>query len=480
MGLPREALQKIVVVGSGQVAALAAFALQQALPLAQVSVVVSPSDPAAVADHVDTAQDFTTRWHERLGIDETRLLASAGMSHRLVQRYNGWAGAANSHTPSDAALALGGAWALAHRDMSGSCAGSLAEALARAGRFSPETSFIAPVDYAPRWQGELYLQALVQAAARIGVTHRLGSVAELELDERGEAVAVRLTNGERLEADFFVDATGPRAEVLSQMPQAAWEDWGAALPVRQIAMVRGDKGRAALFDTFALTGAGWVAQTVGPASSQAWLGLAPDSAGGHDAAAAVGLFGREPDSFFDLAPRAQRAPWLGNVLALGDAAAWFEPLGWLNFDLAQRQLDLFLQCLPGKVMLAPERAEYNRRAGLMTERARDYVASHYASAGAQSLFGAAVPSEGLGAMLDQFARRGVMGFVEENPFAIGQWTSLWRALGLADGLSALDRAMDMRTMVSAVEAERAAQEAAVLASPPYAEWLAQASALAAV
>ena len=93
MSEPRELPRRVVVAGDGQLGVLAAVALRRALPSSHVIVVGTPPDSAAIADRVPTALPFTNKLHDRLGIDEDRLVREAGASHRLVLRYRGWGGA---------------------------------------------------------------------------------------------------------------------------------------------------------------------------------------------------------------------------------------------------------------------------------------------------------------------------------------------------------------------------------------------------
>ena len=92
MSEPRELPRRVIVAGDGQLGVLAAIALRRALPHSEVLVVGGALDPAALADHAPTALPFTNRLHDRLGIEEERLVREAGASHRLVVRYRGWGG----------------------------------------------------------------------------------------------------------------------------------------------------------------------------------------------------------------------------------------------------------------------------------------------------------------------------------------------------------------------------------------------------
>ncbi len=147
-----------------------------------------------------------------------------------------------------------------------------------------------------------------------------------------------------------------------------------------------------------------------------------------------------PAAIVPFSPGRAEAPWLGNVVALGDAAARIEPLGGIAQDLAHRQLALLLELLPGRTVDAAERAEFNRRAALMADRAADWVAVHYAAPAAGQLFPYLWRSPELERALDQYVRRGRTPFAEEAPMLVQEWGALLQALGVPSGESLLTAA----------------------------------------
>ena len=113
-------------------------------------------------------------------------------------------------------------------------------------------------------------------------------------------------------------------------------------------------------------------------------------------------------------PGCAAEPWYGNVVALGDAAAHFEPLAWINLDLAHRQLSL---------------------------------------------------------LLDQHARHGRTPFFEETPLLVQELSALLDAVGHPRGEGALALAVDPLEVEAAQRAFAGKAAAAVRAIPPYGAWL---------
>ena len=479
MSAAREPLRRVIVAGAGQVGVLAAIGLKRAIPAAEVTVLGLPPDPGALADRAGTALPFTNRLHDRLGIAEGSIVARAGGSHRLVTRYFGWGGtgqvgAMPYGADVDPALRTRFAqeWGGGPRNAAGATsAGSLAEVLADAGRFAMppegEASPLAEIDYALRWNPGAYHALLVETAQQIGVVHAPGELAGIEPDGAGGIAALGMTGAGSLTADLFVDCTGPSALLLAALPGFALEDWGVELPLRRLIVAKPGQAMLALEDRFTLRPEGWVGELAGRDGLQVTLGVAP----GVTEQAALRALGGPPLAGFALEPGRARAPWLGNVVALGDAAARFEPLAHLNLDLAHRQLDLLLELLPGRAIEPLERAEYNRRSVLMMDAVRDTLAAHYAAPAASQVFGLPILSPQLATQLDQFARRGRLPFREEAPLLGQEFQALLAALGHPHGVGPQAQAAGGTEGEAAARTFRQEAEAALAYTPIYSEWM---------
>lgn len=478
MSIARVMPGQVVVVGDGQIGALAAVMLRQALPATAITVVGTPPDPAAFADRIGTALPYTNRLHDRFGIAEQDIIRHAGGSHRLVTCYVGWAdggrdgfAAYGDHVDPRTRTAFAREWGGGTRtSMARMPAGSIAEALAMAGRFAlPDGQPggpLADVDYGLRWNVAGYRDMLVARAARSGVGYLRGDVAAIDRAPSGDLSAIIMADGTRVAGDLFIDCSGRIAHVHARMAEGGWIDWTATLPVRQIALLQPDVPKASLHDQVALIpGIGWRAELAGRDGTWAVTGLSPDV----DSATIFGPDGNA--AIIPIASGRVDESWIGNVIAVGDAACVVEPLGWFNVDLAHRQLGLLLDLLPGKTIDPFERAEYNRRSALMADAVRDVIAAHYLADRARSTFGVVAPAERLAMAVDQFRRRGRIPLFEDWPLLNAEWASMLVASGIAPGISAVAA---HRTQGEAADEQRALAARcarAIEASPPYAMFL---------
>ncbi len=478
MSEARELPRRIVVAGDGPLGVLAAIALRQALPSTEVVVLAIPPDPAAFAERIGTALPFTNRLHDRLGIEEDSLVRQAGASHRLVMRYAGGGGpgqqgAAGYGAAIDPAMttAFAREWGGGPRNaQTGAAPRSLGEVLAAAGRFAPPSgeadSPLAELDYCLRWNVAAYRGLLIARAQQLGVAYERGTATAAIPDGAGGIAALAIEGAGELPADLFVDCSGSGALLLAELPQVKWIGWDAPFATRGLAIAAPAAPILALEDRATLTPLGWRWEIAGRDGCQTLLAISD----GASEEAIAGALGAEPNSIVPFLPGRVEASWVGNVVALGNAAARLEPLGGIAQDLAHRQLALLLELLPGRTIEPSERAEYNRRAGLMAERARDWLAAHYAAPAAAALFPSLVHSPELARTLDQFTRRGRVPFTEEAPMLVQEFGAVLQALGYAQGKGALTAAGG-QSDANAARGFEARARTALATTPPYGEWM---------
>jgi tryptophan halogenase len=443
-----------------------------------VVVLAIPPDPAAFAERFGTALPFTNRLHDRLGIEEDDLVRHAGASHRLVMRYFGGAGpqrqgAAGYGAAIDPAMktAFAREWGGGPRNAgAGAPPRSLGEVLAAAGRFAPPSgelgSPLAEVDYALRWNIPAYRSHLIGIAQSLGVHHERGTATAVRPDGAGGIAALAIEGAGELAADLFVDCSGSGAFLLAALPSGPWIDWRPRFPTRGLAIAAQGEPMASLEDRATWTPLGWRYEIAGRDGHQALLAL---PAGASEQAIAAAL-GAAPASIVPCALGRAESAWIGNVIALGSAAAQLEPLGGIAQDLAHRQLALLLELLPGRTVDPAERAEFNRRSALMADRAADWLAAHYAAPAPTAQFPALELSPELFRTLDQFTRRGRVPFFEEAPVLVQEMSVLLQAIGvpLGEGPLAVAAGDEGEGGTRAFEARAAA---ALQAAPPYREWM---------
>lgn len=469
------AIRTIAVAGAGIVGLSAAIAFARALPRTKVTIVALPPDPSALADRMPTSLPAIHRFHAAIGLDELELVRTGAAVHRLGTRFEGWSadGAPWIHAFGDYGEPAGTAafhhlWARARK---AGRAGpyhlySAAAVLAAAGKFvhpaqdpsSPLPTFLYGLSLDPvRYRGRLEAQA-----DTLKIERAEGDLAGVEVGPEGAVAAILLADGRRVEADLYLDCTGPSAPLLSAV-DSRFEDWSECLPCDRLllgAEIPGNQDPQPL-DAVSAVPPGWLWRVPLPNGalhalcySAATLeadahGLFADRAGVGEAESLSIRAGRRPE------------PWTRNVLALGDASVALDPLHGAGLHLAQMAILRALDLLPGRDCHPIELGEYVRLTGQETIRVRDFLALHYLRSGRTEGAFWQFASRGqapdtLAHTLQQFESRGRLPFYEEESFTPHSWTAVMHGMGIlpeavdpvAAGVDADDAAAAMRRLAA--------------------------------
>lgn len=467
-GSARSPLRRIAVAGHGPVGLAAAIALRRALPRTEVIVVPVADDPAALADHAATTIPHSNAFHRRLAIEEAGLVVRAGASHRLATAFAGWTGG-DSLTVHPYGAA----------PPDGVSAGAVSAELALCGRFAhpvdDESAGLSDIDYAVRFSPVAYRRHLATLANRMGVVGRDARLVAALPDGAGGIAQLKLGDGELITADLFVDCSGPGAHVARALPQQRIKSWAAILPCdRLLIPAQPSPPDLTPLDRIAATPMGWRSTVHGRDGTHELFAASAAVGSPEDLASAAGF---EPQTVIAIEPGRREAIWQGNVVCFGDAAAQFEPLHWLNLGLAHAQIALFLELLPGCEPEPLERREFNRRAGGMIDRVRDFIALHYcAPRRAEGPFWDAAAAldrpASLQLTLAEFIRRGRLPFFEDELLPRDAWKFAMATIGVSPGPAARLAAVPSATLRNLAAAHRARCAAAVHQAQPYREWLA--------
>ena len=420
--MSRRPVKSILVAGSGIVGLSAALAFERNLPGTKVRLLETPCNPAALADRVPATTPLVHRFHAAIGVDELNMVRSGVALHRLGTRFENWSGSGQAWFsgferrgyPADG-IPFHQVWLREqHRTFED---WSIASALASARRFvhpsedpsSPLSAFLYGLNLDPdRYREFLNLRAR-------GIERRSGTIAAIEVVDGGMIGAIRLGSGEDLHADLYVDCTGQNALLISRVDRS-WERWDAWLPCDRLEFQDALPEELAPSDRVVADQQGWT-----------WTVPLPERT----------LRIRAGRSGDGIGCGRRANPWVGNVLAIGDAALRVDPLHGAALHLAHSAILRALQLMPGADMQRLELAEYNRQSGLESDRARDFLALHYVRSGHQAPFwrdpGLREMPEGLARSVEQFERRGRLPLFEEECFDQESWLAALIGLGIRPG-----------------------------------------------
>lgn len=457
-------LQTIVIVGDGQVGLAAAIALRRALPRADIVVTAYTPDPSALADRTSSSQPRTNAFHAHIGLEEKAIMLRCGGSHRLASRFLNWRPSGPLYLHAYGAHSASGL--------------SVTQALADANRFAlpsdDSQSPLSDIDYALRFDQRAYRSFLTAFALHLGIKLHDSRFVAAVRNESGDIGHISLANGTRINADLFIDCSGPQRLLFNAAACASFEDWSAMLPCNHVILThRVDEPALSVSDSISAHDWGWQSSSFGRHGTQHMAAFNADLALVADIFDTTGGDRRE---IVPIAPGRLKHSWVGNVVAFGDAAAAFEPLQYCNLLLAHQQIMLFLELLPGKSFDDLERAEYNRRAGAMADRIRDYIALHYCGSstydGAFWKYAAGLERpDSLMRTISEFGRRGRLPFFEEEILPRDAWLSTMECIGVPAGPNAHMLALPDEAVTAQQDFQQARTRLGYEQSSPYAYWL---------
>ncbi|MEN9683780.1 MAG: hypothetical protein RLZZ427_1531 [Pseudomonadota bacterium] len=264
---------------------------------------------------------------------------------------------------------------------------SLNEAAARAGRFArlqriPNTQ-LDGISHAFHFDAALYAKFLRGHAEREGVVRTEGRIVGVNLDpETGFVSSVSLESGETVAGELFIDCSGFRGLLIEQTLKTGYVDWSHWLPCdRAIAVPSANVGPIRPFTQSIAHPAGW--QWRIPLQHRTGNGHVFSSAAmSEDEATAILLDTVEGETLAE--PRMisfqtgmRQKAWNRNVIALGLASGFIEPLESTSIHLVQNGLARLISHFPDRRFARANIDAYNRRIAYDYERIRDFIILHY-------------------------------------------------------------------------------------------------------
>ena len=238
-----------------------------------------------------------------------------------------------------------------------------------------------------------------------------GAVASVIVADGGIA-GVTMDDGGMVTADLYVDLSGPKARLLSALSQDAPAGRRIAIAASDLP----DDDQAPL-RTVRATPQGWQGDTPLKGRTRRTVVGAPDIVEGAQA-----TLGRRPRA------------WVGNCVAIGQAAGVVEPLTPAPMLLLERDIERLLALIPVSADHMVEAAEYNRRFAEDYDHAALFQQALFAADGLpdgpywQAARAEAVP-EKLARKLTMFERRGVLVSYDLEPFHPEDWLILHFGMG---------------------------------------------------
>ena len=391
-----QGIGSIVIIGGGTAGWMSAAALAHGLSGLNCQIHLVESATIGTVGVGEASVPHIRHFNAALGIDEAQFMAETQATFKLGIAFCGWGrpGDTYIHPFGEFGQPVEGvsfhqAWLRAravgydrpHDHFSVPVLGARANGfLHPCDSADPLTSSYA---YAYQFDAALYGQFLRRYAQARGVTRHEGVITHVLQDgQSGVVQSVRFDDGRVIAGDLFVDCSGFRGLLIEGALASGYEDWSHWLPCdRAIAMPCAHAGPITPYTRATAQEAGWtwripLRHRVGNGHVYCSHFLSDDQA---ETILTDALEGPAlgPPNLLRFQTGKRRRQWHKNVVAIGLAAGFLEPLESTSIHLIQigigRLLDLFPDTHDDPILSA----EYNRLMDLEYERVRDFLILHY-------------------------------------------------------------------------------------------------------
>jgi tryptophan halogenase len=384
---------RIVVVGGGAAGWMAALAFVTGLPGRSVELV--ESEEIGIVGVGEATFPSIRDYNRLVGIDEAEFLRATNGTYKLGIEFRDWRvrGEGYFHTFGDfgSLTAPNPLWGH-HRRLNDPSLGSLGTqclptVMAMQGRFvvpARNDDGTEPFKYAYHFDATLYAGYLRRLALARGARRTEGRIVEVLRREDGSVGSVRLSDGREVAGDLFIDCSGFASLLLGRALGEPFVDFSRWLPVDRAWACPSTRSGSALAPytrATALEG-GWAWRI--PLQSRTGHGHVFSTRYISEERAREQLLQQldgeplaEPRLLkFTTGHRARF--WVHNVVALGLASGFLEPLESTSILLIQSGLGRLMTLLSGGAPIDDTAVEvYNRAAVRQFVRIRDFIVLHY-------------------------------------------------------------------------------------------------------
>ncbi|GGB29967.1 tryptophan halogenase [Sphingomonas metalli] len=391
-------IRRIVIVGGGTAGWMTAAALARSLNTGYTQVTLVESEEIGIVGVGEATIPPIISFNRMLGIDENAFLAATSGTFKLGIEFVDWGAQGERYFHPFGAFGhdLQGVhfhqlWLRerSRRALPAITDWSMSAAAAAQGRFgrakADARSPVRELFYAFHFDAALYARFLRDYAERGGVTRVEGRITDVDLDPaNGHVAGLTLSDGRRVEGDLFVDCSGFRGLLIEEALATGYESYARWLPCDRAVAVPcalPDPREPEAFTRATARAAGWqwripLQHRLGNGLVYCSKFLSDDDAEAQLLASLEGEALAPPRRLRFTAGR-RLLSWNRNVVALGLAGGFIEPLESTSIHLVQAGIQRLIALFPDRRFAAAERDEFNRQMRDLYEDVRDFIILHY-------------------------------------------------------------------------------------------------------
>ena len=389
-------IKKIVIVGGGTAGWMTAAALAKVLGRDYAEITLVESDDIGIVGVGEATIPQIGTYNRMLGLNEDDFVRRTKGSFKLGIEFVNWGrlGHRYIHPFGHYGINMNGLsfhafWMRLRQEGSALDLDeySLNATACRQNKFmrpiNAGKSPLSEIAYAFHFDAGLYSLYLRELAEKMGVTRREGLITRVhQRAEDGFVESVELADGGRVEGELFIDCSGFRGLLIEQTLKTGFVDWSHWLPCNRAMVVPCSNVEPLTpYTRSTAHGAGWqwripLQHRIGNGYVYCNDYISDDEATATLLANLDGEPLAEPRQVkFTTGHR--KKYWNKNVVAIGLASGFMEPLESTSIWMIQSGISRLLANFPGRDFAPVDAERYNRVLIQETEWIRDFLILHY-------------------------------------------------------------------------------------------------------
>lgn len=390
-------IKNVVILGGGTAGWMAAAALSKSLANAGLNISLVESEEIGTVGVGEATIPHIKFFNHLVGLDEKEFLRETNATYKLGIEFVNWGKLGDSyvHPFGPYGIDMQGVhfhhtWLRQKRKGTAKPIEefSLPGMAAKAGKFQHprpdlKSSPLSSIDYAYQFDAALYAKFMRKLAEGRAVKRIEGKVTSVKQNiESGHIENIELENGTVVEGDLFIDCSGFKGLLIEQTLKTGYEDWSEYLPCdRAVARLSERQQTVHAYTKATAKEAGW--QWRIPLQSRTGNGYVYCSKYISDEDALASL-NKDLDTppiaehkFLRFKTGIRKKTWNKNVVAIGLAAGFLEPLESTSIHLIQTAIARILTNWPDKHFNEHDIEFFNRKTQAEYEQVRDFLILHY-------------------------------------------------------------------------------------------------------
>ncbi len=390
-------IRKIIIVGGGTAGWMSAALLSKTLGTQNFDITLVESEEIGTVGVGEATIPPIILYNDVLGLNEDEFIRETNATFKLGIEFVDWKRVGQTYfhpfgqfgSDMDGVgfqnfwyrlRALGG-----HPDFGRYNAETMAARENRFGRTpASDASGLPKIVYAFQFDAGLYAAFLRRYSEARGVVRQEGRIVKVNQNaESGFVESVTLQSGQVVAGDMFIDCSGFRGLLIEETLQSGYEDWSKWLPCNRAAAVPCEKAPGPITPYTRSTSreAGW--QWRIPLQHRTGNGyvfcnefISEDEACEKLLTRLDGKPLKDP-KVLRFVTGHRRKVWNKNVVALGLASGFLEPLESTSIHLVQSCLTRFISMMPRSNFSDAVIDEYNRIVTADYTNIKDFLIAHY-------------------------------------------------------------------------------------------------------